>query len=148
MKIFIGTDHNGFHLKEKLIEYLAKSGHEIIDDGNTELNPDDDFPAFAAKVTHSMLSSDEKDPRGILICGSGQGICMAANRFKGIRAALLYDQESARTSRNDDDSNIACLPARTLDENQAFKIIDAWLSTPFADAPRFRRRLRELDELG
>jgi ribose 5-phosphate isomerase B len=148
MKVFIGTDHNGFHLKEKLVEHLEKAGHEIVDVGDAQLDPNDDFPIFAKKTVVAMLASDEKDPRGILICGSGQGMCMAANRFKGIRAALLYDRESARSSRNDDNSNVGCLPAKVLSDEQAGLIIDTWLNTPFAEADRFKRRIREMDELG
>lgn len=147
MKIFIGTDHNGFHLKEKLVQHLEQAGHEVIDAGDERLDPNDDFPFFAGKVVAAMLASDEPDPKGILICGSGQGMCMAANRFKGIRAALLYDCESARSSRNDDNSNIACLPSKVLNDKKAGLIIDAWLGTPFAEADRFKRRIQEMDEL-
>jgi ribose 5-phosphate isomerase B len=147
MKIYIGADHNGFHLREGLITYLKKAGYEVADEGDTQLDPNDDFPVFAHRVVSHVLSSDDPDARGILLCGSGQGMCMAANRFKGIRSALLYDNESARSSRNDDDSNIACLPAKVLQNKEAFAIIDTWLRTPFAKAPRFIRRLKAIDEL-
>lgn len=146
MKIFIGTDHNGFQLKQKLIAHLESAGHEVVDVGDEQLDPNDDYPVFAQKAVTSMLASDEPNPKGVLICGSGQGMCMAANRFKGIRAALVYDRESARSSRNDDDSNIACIPARTMDAPEARLIIDTWLNTPFAGAERFKRRIKELDE--
>ena len=147
MKIYVGTDHNGFQLKQKLVDHLKQSGHQVVDAGDERLDPNDDFPIFAEKAVAAMLASDEPDPRGILICGSGQGMCMAANRFKGIRAALLYDRESAHSSRNDDNSNIACLPAKVLDDAEAGLIIDTWLNTPFASAERFNRRLKELDEM-
>lgn len=147
MKIYIGADHNGFYLKKSLIEYLKKAGYDVEDEGDTALDPADDFPVFAAKVAKDVLTSKDKDPRGILICGSGQGMCMAANRFKGIRAALGYDQASARSSRNDDDSNVLCLPALMLEKDVANVIVETWLNTPFSGAVRFARRIKEMDEL-
>lgn len=147
MKIYIGADHHGFHLREKLIGFLKSKGYEVEDEGDTKLDPADDFPVFAHRVVTRVLVSNDPDPRGILLCGSGQGMCMAANRFKGIRSALLYDGESARSSRNDDNSNVACLPAKVLEGDEAMAIIDIWLRTPFADAPRYIRRLKAIDEL-
>lgn len=148
MKIYIGTDHNGYKLRNSLLKFLERSGYDVVDEGDLKYDPNDDFPVFAQKVTVNVLKSEDPDPRGILICGSGQGMCMAANRFRGIRAALLYDEESARSSRNDDNSNIACLPANLLEKDKDNKIITAWLDAPFANAARFVRRLNELDELG
>lgn len=146
MKIYIGADHNGFDLKQTLIEELTRAGYEVVDEGG-ERKPEDDFPVFAARVVGAMKASDDDDPRGILICGSGQGMCMAANRFNGIRASLVWSMEEARAARNDDDSNILCLPARYLAAKQAIQLAEAWLSTPFAGAARFKRRIRELDRL-
>lgn len=148
MRIYIGADHNGFEYKAKLAEYLKHSGYEVIDEGDGERNPDDDFPQFAARVIQAMRGDTEPIARGILICGSGQGMCMTANRFKGIRAALCWDQEEARSSRNDDDSNVLCLSARDIDFNKTIGIVHTWLMTPFAGAPRFKRRIQEMDELG
>ncbi len=147
MKIYVGADHNGFRLRNSLIDYLRRAGYDVVDEGDKQLDPDDDFPVFAHKVVTDVLTSDDNDPRGILICGSGQGMCMAANRFKGIRSALLYDRASARTSRNDDNSNVACLPASLLEADESNIIIETWLSTKFAAAPRFIRRLKQIDEL-
>lgn len=148
MRIYIGADHNGFALKSKLVDYLKRAGYDVEDEGDERLNPDDDFPIFAGKVCLSVLGSDNSDPRGILICGSGQGMVMAANRFKGIRASLAWDQTSAREARNDDNANVLCLPAKLLDGPEADVVVETWLNTPFANAPRFVRRLKELDELG
>ena len=148
MKIFIGADHNGFELKANLADYLKRGGYEVVDAGDKEKHPDDDFPQFAAKVVHGMATDPSFEVRGILICGSGQGMCMAANRFKGIRAVLGYDQESARSSRNDEDSNILCLPSRSVDFEQAIGIMHTWLITAFAEAPRYKRRIAQMDELG
>jgi len=148
MKIYIGGDHNGFDMKRLLTEGLIRAGYEIIDEGDDKLDPNDDFPQFAARTVAAMKASDDPDPRGILICGSGQGICIAANRFKGIRAALAWNMEEVHASRNDDDANILCLPARYMKTDEALRLAEAWLATPFAGAARFKRRIKQLDELG
>lgn len=148
MKIYIGSDHNGFEYKARLTEYLKHAGYEVVDEGDGKRDPDDDFPQFASRVVQAMRGDREPVVRGILICGSGQGMCMAANRFKGIRAALCWDQEEARSSRNDDDSNVLCLSARELDIDKTIGIVHTWLMTPFAGAPRFKRRIQEIDEWG
>jgi ribose 5-phosphate isomerase B len=148
MKIYIGADHNGFEMKRSLTESLIRAGYEVVDEGDDKLNPEDDFPQFAAKVVGAMRASDDNDPRGILICGSGQGICIAANRFKGIRAALAWNMEEVHASRNDDDANILCLPARYIKIDEALQLAEAWLATPFAGAARYKRRIKQLDELG
>src|SRR5882672_10203285 len=148
MKIFIGADHNGFDFKKYLIEQLQKAGHEVHDVGDTELHPEDDFPQFAAQTVQAMKSAGNgPDVRGILICGSGQGMCMAANRFKGIRASLIWNTHEAQIARNDDDSNVLCLPARSMSQEDALSIATVWLQTPFAAALRFKRRIAELDQL-
>jgi ribose 5-phosphate isomerase B len=148
MKIYIGADHNGFEMKGELLDKLAAAGYEVVDKGDKELKPDDDFPQFASRVVMAMKSSDDPEPYGILICGSGQGMCMAANRYKGIRASLVWNVDEAHAARNDDDSNVLCLPARSTSLSEAVKIAEAWLATPFAGAPRFKRRLIQLDKLG
>jgi ribose 5-phosphate isomerase B len=147
MKIYIGADHNGFAMKAALISYLKDMGHDVVDEGNKTIDPEDDFPRFAGKVVGGVLTSQDPEPRGILICSSGQGVCMAANRFKGIRASVVWDLYEVRSSRNDDDSNVLCLPARVLKNNQAKALVHTWLMTPFAGAPRFKRRIAEMDEL-
>jgi ribose 5-phosphate isomerase B len=147
MKIYLGADHNGFALKAKLLAFLERSGYEVVDSGDVQLNPEDDFPQFASKVCQQMLLDTSDDVRGILICGSGQGMCMAANRFKGIRASLCWNVHEARSSRNDDDSNVLCLSAREYSEETSQSIAMTWLNTPFAGATRYKRRIKELDEL-
>lgn len=147
MKIFVAADHNGYQFKQELTDFLTRSGHEVVDEGDTKLVPEDDFPQFAGRAMNAMLAESGPDVRAVLICGSGQGMCIAANRFKGIRACLCHDVQEARTARNDDDCNVLCLPSRLMTEKQAEPIISAWLHTPFAGADRFKRRIRELDEL-
>ena len=144
----MGADHNGFAMKATLAEQLRKAGYSIADEGDSHLQPDDDFPQFAEKTIRAMLASNDKDARAILVCGSGQGMCMAANRFKGIRASLVWDTLEARAARNDDDSNVLCLPARYIEADKAISIAEVWLSAPFAGATRFKRRIEELDRLG
>lgn len=147
MKIYVDSDHNGFTLRHELAEYLRRSGYEVIDVGTPTMNPEDDFPLAASRVVTSMRASDDTDARGIVICGSGQGVCMAANRFKGIRASLCWDNWEAKSSRNDDDSNVLCLPGRVVTLEKAKAITHVWLTTPFAGAPRFKRRITLLDEI-
>lgn len=148
MKIFLGADHNGFELKQKLLTELTRAGYNVVDKGDKKLRPEDDFPQFAERVVRAMQASGDRETRGILICGSGQGMCIAANRFKGIRASLVWDLTEAHAARNDDDSNILCLPARALKIADAVRLTEAWLTTPFAGASRYKRRIRELDALG
>jgi len=148
MKIYLAADHNGFEYKQQLAQFLAGGGHEVIDEGDKALKTDDDFPEFAGRAVSALLADGGKDSRAILICGSGQGMCMAANRFKGIRASLCWNVAEARAARNDDDSNVLCLAARYTSFDDAKAIITTWLNTPFAGAPRFARRLQQLDTLG
>ena len=146
MKIFLGSDHNGFHLKEKIFAYLAKHGYDVEDVGDKTLNPDDDFPEFAQAAALKILG-EEEPARAILLCGGGQGMAMAANRFRGIRASVVWDAFEAKMTRNDNDRNVLCLPSRVLDEGDWEGIIETWLSTPFAGAVRFKRRNAQIDEL-
>jgi len=149
MKIFLGSDHMGFRLKEKVFAYLAKHGYEVEDVGDPTLDPNDDFPEFAQAAALKIIGSEDNDPRGILLCGGGQGMAMAANRFHGIRASVIWDAFEAKMTRNDNDSNILCLPSRILEnDDHAWEgIVETWLNTPFAGAVRFKRRNAQIDEL-
>ena len=149
MKIFLGSDHNGFHMKEHVMAYLAKHGYDVEDVGDVVLDPNDDFPEFAQAAALKVLGHPEQDARAILLCGGGQGMAMAANRFHGIRASVIWDAYEAKMTRNDNDSNVLCLPSRILERDEpAWQgIIETWLNTPFAAAPRYVRRNMQLDEL-
>ncbi|HET6747150.1 MAG TPA: RpiB/LacA/LacB family sugar-phosphate isomerase [Candidatus Saccharimonadales bacterium] len=149
MKIYLGADHQGFAMKEDVFAYLAKRGYDIEDVGDKELDPNDDFPQFAQLAALKVLGDEDPDPRAILLCGGGQGMCMAANRFRGIRASVIWDAYEAKMTRNDNDSNVLCLPSRVLQNEEAVwqDIIDTWLKTPFAAAPRYKRRNAQIDEL-
>ena len=148
MNIYLGADHQGFYLKEQVFAYLAKHGYNVIDVGNDELDPEDDFPDFAQMAATKIIGDSEKDPRAILICGGGQGMAMAANRFRGIRASVIWDAYEAKMTRHDNDSNVLCLPSRILSEDDTSwqGIIETWLSTPFGSAVRFKRRNAQIDE--
>lgn len=149
MKLFLGADHQGYHLKEKIEAYLVKRGYDVEDVGAREIQPEDDFPQFAQMAATRVLGTDDaEDPRAILICGGGQGMCMAANRFRGIRASVIWDSYEAKMTRHDNDSNVLCLPSRVLDDDAELwkDIIDTWLTTPFAGIARYRRRNDELDD--
>lgn len=146
MKIYIGTDHNGYKDKEQIIRYLKDLGHEVIDDGNEQSDPADDFPLYASKVVKDVLINPDGS-RGILLCGSGQGMCMAANRYKGIRACLCRDENDAHSARYEDDANVLCLSADNTSWPYIEKILITWLNTIFSNEPRYVRRVKELDNL-
>lgn len=147
MKVYVAADHNGFDYKRQILGQLQQSGYEVVDAGDSKLDPDDDFPQFASRAMRQLLADSDPNSRAILICGSGQGMCMAANRFKNIRASLCWSLAEARSARNDDDSNVLCLSAQSTSLKEAESIVSVWLQTPFAGASRFVRRLRELDRL-
>jgi len=149
MKIYLGADHRGFALKEKVFAHLAKHSYDVSDVGDKELNPNDDFPEIAQMAVMKVLGDEGSDARAILLCGGGQGMSMAANRFRGIRASVIWDERGAKATRNDNDSNVLCLPADLLEKDDHLwkAIIDVWLKTPFAAAPRYKRRNAQIDEM-
>ena len=149
MIIYLGADHGGYYLKEKIEVHLAKAGHQYEDVGDNVLDPHDDYPEFAFAAATKVLGSTDPDPRAILICKGGQGMAIAANRIRGIRAVVIDNIEEARMSRNDNDANILALPARLLEEDEAlaYDIVDTWLKTPFSKATRHIRRLRQIEEV-
>lgn len=147
MKIYVGADHRGHRLRQSLLVYLQRAGYEVSDDSSPKLDPGDDYPVIAQRLAKDILTSDDDHCRGILICGSGQGICMAANRFKGIRACLGYDREAVRSARRDDDANVICLPANILEKDAANLLVETFLNTPFVPEPRYIRRIQEMDNI-
>ena len=151
MRVYLGADHQGFYLKNKIRDYLTKAGYQITDYSNEQFDPDDDFPQFARAAASRVVDEEDDTDVAILICGGGQGMAMAANRIKGVRAIVAMSVDDAKYGRNDNDANVLCLPARILDKDYNAPlwqdIIDAFLTTPFAGAERYIRRNRELDEL-
>jgi ribose 5-phosphate isomerase B len=149
MQIYLAADHRGFHLKNKLKSYLDSAGYDLVVCGSDSLEPGDDFPLLAQTVAHKVLSCEDPEARGILICGSGQGMCIAANRFKGIRAALGYSRQTIKSSRNDNDVNVLCLSADEAENTREVNVlVETFLNTPFANASRYIRRIKTIDEIG
>jgi ribose 5-phosphate isomerase B len=146
MKVFIGADHNGFEMKNQVREHLEHNGFDNEDIGAMTLDQDDDYPQYAFAVTAKVVG--EEDPVfGILVCGSGQGMAIAANRVSGIRAALVWSPAEARSSRRDDDANVLVLPADMIDTDTALAIVDNFLHQKFSSEPKYRRRLEQIEDI-
>lgn len=143
MKVYIGSDHGGFQLKEELKKYLTDLGHEVEDMGVRELKPDDDYPDFIIPVAAHV--SENSESRGIVIGRSGNGEVMAANKVKGVRAALCMNEQMARLAREHNDANILSLGADFIDGETAKKVVEVFLTTPFSDAERHKRRLSKIE---
>jgi ribose 5-phosphate isomerase B len=146
MKIYIGTDHAGFELKEELKKFLEDLGCEVEDKGAYEFNKEDDYPDFILPVVKAVAEdiARDLDSRGIVIGGSGQGEAIVANKVKKIRAAVVYDEYSARMSREHNDANIVSLGTRTLSADKAKKLVKLWLETPFSNEERHKRRIEKI----
>lgn len=146
MLIYLGADHRGFELKEKIKKFLMERAYPISDLSSTTLTPDDDYPEIAKKVA-DKVSIDFDRTRAILICGSGVGMCVVANKYPNVRASLSFSADQAYDSRKEDDANILCLASGHTNEEDALKIITAWLQTPFSEEERHRRRLRQIEKI-
>ncbi len=146
MKLYIGTDHAGFELKEELKIFLEDLGCEVEDKGAFEFNEADDYPDFIFPVVKAVAEdiARDLDSRGIVIGGSGQGEAIVANKVKGIRAAVVYDEYSAEMSRKHNDANIISLGTRTLSIGEAKDLVKLWLETPFSDDERHKRRIEKI----
>jgi len=149
MNIYIAADHRGFERKELLKEQLSKAGIKTIDLGDTKLNTEDDFTEFAQNACMAVLADESAAPeaRAILICGSGQGMVMAANRFRGIRACLAFSEHQAMAAKREEDSNVLCLSSEHLNLEKSLSIVESWLNAKFLPEQRYIRRIEELDKL-
>jgi ribose 5-phosphate isomerase B len=142
MKLVISSDHAGFPLKEEIRAYLAKGGHEVVDLGAYNTEPSD-YPDFAEKVGVAIKQGIA--PRGILICGSGVGVCVAANKIPGIRAGICHDTYSAHQGVEHDDMNVIVLGARIIGASLAYEVVDAYVNAKFiANEERFVRRFKKV----
>ncbi|MBC7258465.1 MAG: ribose 5-phosphate isomerase B [Chloroflexi bacterium] len=144
MKIAIGADHGGVDLKEVIRQYLESQGYEVQDFG-AHSRESTDYPDFARPVAEAVAGG--QFDRGILICGTGQGMAMTANKVRGIRAAVCLDTYSARMSREHNNANVLCLGGRVVGPGLAVDIVDIWLQTEFSDAPRHHRRVEKIAEV-
>ncbi|HEY2470775.1 MAG TPA: ribose 5-phosphate isomerase B [Terracidiphilus sp.] len=143
MKLVIASDHAGFELKEQVRAYLTKAGHEILDLGAFRVEPQDDYPDFAERVGEAINAGEA--PRGILICGSGVGVSVAANKIPGIRAGMCHDTYSAHQGVEHDDMNVLVLGARIVGTALAYELVDAFIRANFISSEaRFTRRFKKV----
>lgn len=142
--VYLGADHRGFNLKEKIKLWLEEWHYEVHDVGNTTYDFDDDWSDFAIRVGEAVVNHNGS--RGILVCSSGVGVCVAANKVKGVRAALCTNEKQARFSRNDDDVNILCLSSELVDDDTNRQIIKTFLETIFGGEERYIRRIRKVKD--
>jgi ribose 5-phosphate isomerase B len=145
MGVGIAADHGGFELKERLADDLRQAGYEVLDFGAHELTYGDDYPDFVVPLAKAVAKG--KVARGMAICGSGVGACVAANKVPGVRACLIHDVYSAHQGVEDDNMNIICLGGRVVGYELAWDLIQAFLSARYSDTERFRRRLAKVAAL-
>ncbi|MBI1961569.1 MAG: RpiB/LacA/LacB family sugar-phosphate isomerase [Parcubacteria group bacterium] len=143
--IYLGADHAGFHLKEELKSYFAKQGISFADLGADRYDRGDDYPEYAVLVAQKVATSTAA--RGILLCGTGNGMAIAANKIKGVRAAVAWDAYSAKKAAEDDAANILALPARDITEQLAIAAVRAYLSEKPSAAARHKRRVNKIRKL-
>lgn len=141
-RVYVGADHAGFALKQKLVAELRRLGYEPVDVGAASLDPGDDYPDYAWPVAKAVSSGAA--PRGVLTCGTGLGMSYVANRLPHVRAAVVWSPEIAELSRRHNDANILVLPSRFMSEDESLDILRRWLATPF-DGGRHERRVEKID---
>jgi ribose 5-phosphate isomerase B len=145
MRVGIAADHGGFELKEQVAKVLRAAGYEVVDFGAQSLNPTDDYPDFIVPLAKALAQGGVE--RGVAICGSGVGACVAANKIPGVRAALVSDVFSAHQGVEDDDMNMICLGGRVTGYALAWDLIQTFLTARFIGAERHRRRLAKIAAL-
>jgi ribose 5-phosphate isomerase B len=142
VRVYLGSDHAGFELKQRLLDHLRSAGHDPVDCGPADYDPDDDYPPYCLATAERTVA--DPSSLGIVIGGSGNGEAIAANKVAGARCALLFSEETARLAREHNDANLASLGARMYDAEQAIPFVDVWLATPFSGDPRHVRRIGQL----
>lgn len=143
--VYLAADHAGFDMKNSVRDHLEAKGVVVEDCGAYRLEPDDDYPAYAAAAAEAVR--EHEGSFGVLSCGSAEGICIAANKFDGIRAGIGYSIAAAKSMRSDEDANVICIPGRLHTQDDPLAIIDAFLSTPFSKAIRHERRLAQVQKI-
>ena len=144
MRVFLGTDHAGFELKERLVAHLRETGHDPVDCGAHVLDPNDDYPPPCIAAARRTVA--EPGSLGIVIGGSGNGEQIAANKVRGVRAALVWSDDTARLAREHNDANVMSIGARNHSEADALRFVDVFLATPFSQGERHQRRIAMLTE--
>jgi len=144
MRVYLGSDHAGFELKAALIAHLAETGHEAVDCGAHSFDPEDDYPSFC--ITAGARTVADPGSLGIVIGGSGNGEQIAANKVRGVRAALVWSDETATLAREHNDANVISIGARNHPEADAKRFVDLFLATPFSQGERHIRRIGMLTE--
>jgi ribose 5-phosphate isomerase B len=144
-RIGVAADHGGFESKEYLAGRLREAGYEVVDFGASQPNPDDDYPDFVVPLAHAVARGEVD--RGIAICGSGVGACIALNKVPGVRACLIHENFSAHQGVEDDDMNVICLGGRVVANTFAWELVRAFLQARFIGAERHRRRLAKVAKL-
>jgi ribose 5-phosphate isomerase B len=144
MEIYLGADHRGLELKNALGDWLKGQGHQVIDMGASRRDEEDDYPDFAFEAAHAV-AEDPENRRGIGVCGTGVGMAVVANKMQGVRAGLLHDAAMAKAARNDDDVNFLALGADYISLQDAQKVVEVWLATPFSGEERHVRRLKKIE---
>ncbi len=144
MKVFIAADHAGFLKKNELAQKL-ESNYEVFDMGPYKLDPDDDYPVYAKKV--ALAVAENPGSMGILVCHSGEGMAIAANKIKSIRAIMASDKHQAFESRQDNDSNVLSLSSGELSNKELYEVSKTWLETPFSELARHKRRIEEIETI-
>lgn len=142
MHVYIGADHRGFELKEKLKPWLVQQKHEVVDCGNTTLDPMDDFPDFSFAVAQKV--AENKNNLGILICGSGGGVTIAANKVKGIRCVTASKVEDVKHNRAHDDANVLAVAANFTSVEEAKNLVNVFLDTSFSGEEKYARRIAKI----
>ena len=145
--IYLGADHRGFQLKGKIKAYLGEQGLEYQDFGNDHLDAEDDYPDFAKEVAMRVMGEirEMRENRGIVICGSGVGVSITANKVPGIRCGLGFNMDQVKQAREHDDINCLALPADFIGEEEALDIVDVFLKTPFDNQEKHRRRIEKIE---
>jgi ribose 5-phosphate isomerase B len=141
-RIYVGADHAGFQLKQRLVEELKRSGYEPVDVGPASVDPADDFPDYARPVAKAVSKGDVQ--RGVLTCGTGLGMAYVANRYPRVRAAVAWSPEIAELARRHNDANVLVLPSRFVSEEEGMEILHKWLETQF-EGGRHARRVAKID---
>ncbi len=143
--IYLGADHRGFELKTSLKKRLLDEGLQVTDLGADRLDPTDDYVDFAQKVAEATV--EDEINKGIILCGSGAGVDMVANKINGVRSALVFDIARAKQAREHEDANVISLPADILDEESAWEMVKIFIDTPFSGEERHIRRLNKIEEI-